>query len=86
MIYELLFDVFDQQNDRTMTMTEKKDRLLCVHNVAERLNCHNSYVYTLIKDGHLKAIRVGKRALRVSESSLNRFIESRKVDPEEYFS
>jgi len=42
------------------------------------------HVYELIKDGQLIAIRVGRRALRISEASLNRFIEAGKVDPREF--
>lgn len=63
----------------------KSNRLLNVHHVAKRLGCCNNTIYTLIQDGSLKAIRIGKRALRITEASLNEFLESRKIDPEEYF-
>lgn len=63
-------------------MTEK---YLYVHTVAKRLSCSTQHVYTLIKNGEIKAIRLGIRALRVTESSLNDFIKSNELDPEDYF-
>ena len=40
----------------------------------------------MIKDGRIDAVRIGRRAgLRVTESSLNKFIERQRVEPEEYF-
>ncbi len=66
-------------------MTKQMDRYIYVHKAADILGCRKNYIYDLIKNGHLDAIRIGKRAIRVSEASLNDFIESRKVDPEEYF-
>ena len=62
---------------------EKPDRYLPVHQVAERLGCMNQYIYTLIKEGRLTAIRIGSRAIRISEKSLSGFIESNRVDPDE---
>ena len=63
----------------------KSNRLLNVHHVANRLGCCNNTIYTLIQDGSLKAIRIGKRALRITEASLNEFLEDREIDPEDYF-
>jgi len=63
----------------------KTDRYLYIQKVADTLGVTKNHIYALIKDGHLIAIRVGNRSLRVSEASLNRFIESRVVDSEEYF-
>jgi len=63
---------------------EKPDRYLPVHQVAERLCCPNQYVYTLIKEGRLTAIRIGARAIRISEKSLSGFIESNRVDPDQF--
>lgn len=45
----------------------------------------NQYVYTLIKEGRLTAIRIGSRAIRISEKSLTGFIDSNRVDPDEFF-
>ena len=62
-----------------------KDKLLYIANVAERLTCSRRYVYTLIQNGGLKAVRIGvKNGLRVVESSLLEFISSRQVDPLDY--
>jgi excisionase family DNA binding protein len=62
---------------------EKPDRYLPMHQVAEKLCCPKQYIYTLIKEGRLTAIRIGSRAIRISEKSLTGFIESNKVDPGE---
>jgi excisionase family DNA binding protein len=62
------------------------ERLLDVSTAAKRLNCCSANVYNLIKNGNIVAVRVGRRAgLRISESSLLKFIDERRVDPDEYF-
>jgi excisionase family DNA binding protein len=63
---------------------EKPDRYLPVRQVAETLCCMNQYVYTLIREGRLTAIRIGSRAIRISEKSLSGFINSNKVDPDQF--
>jgi excisionase family DNA binding protein len=68
-----------------MPDNQKSNRLLSVHHVARRLSCTENTIYSLIQDGSLKAIRIGKRALRITESSLDEFLESREINPEEYF-
>jgi len=39
----------------------------------------------MVKERRLKALRLGIRAIRISEQSLNKFTESNIVDPDEYF-
>ncbi len=56
-----------------------------IQSVAETLGCTDQYVYQLIREGILKAMKLGERALRVSEASLQDFISARVVKPEEYF-
>lgn len=68
-----------------MLDNQKSNRLLNVHHVARCLSCTENTIYSLIQDGSLKAIRIGKRALRITESSLIEFLESREITPEEYF-
>ncbi len=61
------------------------EKLLCVASVAKKLDCSRRYVYTLIQDGELKAVRIGnKYGLRVPETALFRFVSRCKVDPVEY--
>lgn len=60
------------------------EKLLLVNVAAQRLNCSRSYVYELIKDGELKAIR-RKSYLRVYETSVDEFLKRRALDPESYF-
>ena len=69
-----------------MTFPEpKKERYITVQTVAERLSCTDQYVYLLIREGKLEALKIGERALRISESSFNDFISSNIVDPDDYF-
>ena len=55
-----------------------------VHSVAKKLCCTEKHVYDLINDGKLEAIRLGKRAVRVSKTSVVAFIDKNKIDPDEY--
>jgi excisionase family DNA binding protein len=61
------------------------ERYLYVTTVAQSLRCSNQHVYNLITSGELEAIKIGKRAIRVTESSLIRFLEQSRVDPEALF-
>jgi excisionase family DNA binding protein len=38
-------------------------------------------VYKLIYEGKLKAVRIGKRGLRISETSLGNFLEENTISP-----
>lgn len=58
--------------------------LIQIHIVANRLSCTKKFVYSLIQDGKLTAIRLGPRGLRVKEDSLNQFIRENEVRPEEF--
>jgi len=62
-----------------------KDKYLTLQTVAEILSCTDRHIYDLIVEGALDAIKVGGRAMRVSEKSLEEFIEKQKVNPEDYF-
>jgi len=66
-------------------MEEKLSRHLPVHLVARWLGCTNAYVYDLVKGGQLTAIRIGTRAIRISEKSVNEFIEENIIDPDAFF-
>lgn len=69
-----------------MTEKEKKqDKYLSVNIVADILGCRVRFVYEMVKEGRLKAIRLGSRAIRISEISLTEFINLNTVDPDEYF-
>ena len=69
----------------TAQETKKTDRYLTVQHVAERLSCSERYVSELIHIGALIAIKIGPRAMRVSEKSLIEFIEVQRIDPQSYF-
>lgn len=60
------------------------DRLLYIHRVAKLLDCSRPMVYKLIYEGKLKAVRIGKRGLRISETSLGNFLEENTIVPDEF--
>jgi excisionase family DNA binding protein len=62
-----------------------KDKYLTLQIVAEILSCTDRHIYDLIVEGALDAIKVGGRAMRVSEQSLKDFIEKMKVNPADFF-
>lgn len=68
-------------------MKEKNvaDKYLTIQSVAETLSCTDNYVYELIRVGSLTAVKIGERALRVSERSLQNFLAARVVNPDNYF-
>lgn len=64
-------------------MDMQKDRYLTIEIVAGILSCTERHIRDLIMEGDLVAIKVGSRAIRISERSLNKFIENRRVNPED---
>ncbi|SEM33026.1 DNA binding domain-containing protein, excisionase family [Syntrophus gentianae] len=67
-------------------MKEKEtDRFISVQAVADKLSCTEHHVYYLIREGSIKAIKIGPRAIRVSWNSLQEFIAAGLIDPEDYF-
>lgn len=50
-----------------------------VKEVAEIMRFSKSYVYELIKDGRLKAVRIGKGKIIVSFKDLQEFIDSGRL-------
>ena len=65
---------------------EKKDKLLPVSIVAERLGVCAQSIYNLIVAGDLLAVRIGPIAgTRIYESEIERFLQARKeqmgIDP-----
>ncbi|MBF0397974.1 MAG: helix-turn-helix domain-containing protein [Desulfobacterales bacterium] len=56
-------------------------KLLRIDQVAARLNCSRSWIYSLINDGKLSALKLGvKKGLRIAEESLDSFIKQRISD------
>ena len=56
-------------------------RHLQIKKVAHLLDCSKEHIYHLIRTGQLDAIRVGPRALRISEKTISRFLVKQKVEP-----
>jgi excisionase family DNA binding protein len=46
-----------------------------IHNAAQQLCCTDRHIYNLIKNGKLKAIRLGPRGLRVLKGSIDAYIK-----------
>jgi len=63
---------------------QEKDKLLYVSRVSDWLSCSRQYVYTLIREGRLRAVRRGSY-LRVFQSSVEEFLSKNELDPEEYY-
>jgi len=68
-------DLKDAQRDKYVTMGV----------VAEILSCTERHVYDLVVEGSLTAIKVGSRAIRISERSVCEFIEKNKINPEDFY-
>ena len=66
-------------------MRTKRQGFIQITTAAKILDCSDDFIRKQIRDGNLEAIRVGKRATRISEASLDRFIAERKVNPDDYF-
>ena len=62
-----------------------QDKYLPMQTVAGILGVTERFVYDLIAGGYLTAIKVGSRAVRISEKSLNDYIASRIINPEDLF-
>jgi excisionase family DNA binding protein len=54
-------------------------RLLDRGETAERLHVSSMTVRRLGKAGHLTEVRVGKRAIRIEEDSVERYIAERRI-------
>ena len=51
--------------------------LLTVSEVAKALKVNRNFVYKLIKDGELEAVRIG--SIKVREEALNQYIENNVI-------
>ncbi len=62
-------------------MGKLRERLLNVQQVAERLNCSRSQIYSLINLGELPALKIGGRnGVRIKESKLDAFVNKREKE------
>ncbi|MGA2110155.1 MAG: helix-turn-helix domain-containing protein [Syntrophorhabdales bacterium] len=55
------------------------EKLLRVPEVSLIMGVHVMTVYLLVRRGELKAIRIGKRSIRVPESEIRRWIEEKQL-------
>ncbi|MBN1224405.1 MAG: helix-turn-helix domain-containing protein [Candidatus Aminicenantes bacterium] len=64
---------------------QNADRYITIQSAAEMLGCTDRHVLNLIREGEIKAIKIGGRAMRVSEYSLKEFIKTHVVNPEDFY-
>lgn len=62
-----------------------RDRYVTIQAAANILSVTERFIYDLIMERALIAIKVGSRAVRVSEQSLSDFIDSRRVNPDDAY-
>ena len=56
-------------------MTELSDHYMRVRDYARRFSLDESTVYKMIERGEIKAIRIGKKTLRIPSGELERYLE-----------
>ena len=66
-------------------MEEQRDKYLSINVVADILSCTERHIYDLIQEEKLEGIKIGSRAIRISERSLFIFIENSKLNPGDVF-
>lgn len=60
-------------------MNPPGERFVKPSQVSAKLGLTKNQIYDLVITGELEAIRIGPRALRISEASLDQFIEKQRV-------
>ena len=63
-----------------MDTSPRPTRLLKIIEVCERTSLSRSTIYRAAEEGKLQAVRIG-RSVRISESELDRFLESLPTGP-----
>lgn len=64
-------------------MTELSDHYMRVRDYARRFSLDESTVYKMIERGEIKAIRIGKKTLRIPSSELERYLDREPIgEPE----
>ena len=62
---------------------EKHDRFLNINQASLRLTLKPSTVYSMIQEGRIYAVRMGRKTgLRVRESEVERYISEREAETE----
>ncbi len=71
----------NRPDDKRALPSEVSARLLTPKDVAAYLNITESQVYTLMREGDLVALKIGKRGVwRVDREELDRYIERLKTE------
>ncbi len=61
----------------------RKEGWLQPWKVAEYLDCTRECVYDLVRRGQLEAVRLGPRAMRISEISVQGYLEKMRIQSTE---
>lgn len=56
-----------------------------ISKAAKSLSVSKDFIHQLIADGHLDGVRLGQRAIRISQDSIDRLLEKSKINPESYY-
>ena len=62
-------------------MSELSDHYMRVRDYARKFSLDESTVYKMIDRGEIKAIRIGKKTLRIPSSELERYLEREPTSP-----
>ena len=62
-----------------------KDKFVTVQSLSVRLSCTEQHIYNMIRSGLIVAVKIGDRAIRISENSVEEYLAGNVVNPQEYF-
>ena len=68
-----------QLTSRSRDKSQSDDELLTVPQVAKVLRVGRDYLYKSIKNGHIPAVNLGERQLRVRRGDLHQYLQSSKA-------
>lgn len=60
-----------------------KDKFVTVQSLAARLSCTDAHVYNMIREGLIVAVKIGGRAVRISDNSIEAYLAANVIDPRE---
>lgn len=68
-----------------MAKTIEAEKLIHVKTAAQMLCCTTRHVYNLVRDGEIEAVRVGPRGMRIKKTSVDQFLQTNTIAPEDFY-
>lgn len=68
-----------------MTVDVLTDKRITVKEASELIGFGERQIYDLIREGKLIGYKLGSHAIRISLTSVKVFIESSRINPDDYF-